>query len=56
MANAMYLAGFDVKRLHMTDLILGRETLEIFSLLALWEDSLTPMCGLCQRMGRSIQI
>jgi hypothetical protein len=28
MANAMYLAGFDVKRLHMTDLILGRETLE----------------------------
>ncbi|TLF44099.1 phosphoribosylformylglycinamidine synthase [Maribacter aurantiacus] len=28
MANAMYLAGFDVKDVHMTDLILGRETLE----------------------------
>lgn len=28
MANAMYLAGFDVKDVHMTDLIEGRETLE----------------------------
>ncbi|QIH39777.1 phosphoribosylformylglycinamidine synthase [Flavobacterium sp. Sr18] len=28
MANAMYLAGFDVKDVHMTDLISGRETLE----------------------------
>ncbi|WP_299671789.1 phosphoribosylformylglycinamidine synthase [uncultured Polaribacter sp.] len=28
MANAMYLAGFDVKDVHMTDLIAGRETLE----------------------------
>ncbi len=28
MANAMYLAGFDVKDVHMTDLITGRETLE----------------------------
>jgi phosphoribosylformylglycinamidine synthase len=28
MANAMYLAGFDVKDVHMTDLIYGRETLE----------------------------
>jgi len=28
MANAMYLAGFDVKDIHMTDLIEGRETLE----------------------------
>ena len=27
MANAMYLAGFDVKDVHMTDLISGRETL-----------------------------
>ncbi|WAC40319.1 phosphoribosylformylglycinamidine synthase [Pedobacter sp. SL55] len=27
-ANAMYLAGFDVKDVHMTDLISGRETLE----------------------------
>lgn len=28
MAYAMYLAGFDVKDIHMTDLISGRETLE----------------------------
>jgi len=28
MANALYLAGFDVKDVHMTDLIYGRETLE----------------------------
>ncbi|NNF18723.1 MAG: phosphoribosylformylglycinamidine synthase, partial [Flavobacteriaceae bacterium] len=28
MANAMYLAGFDVKDVHMTDLMTGRENLE----------------------------
>ena len=28
MANAMYIAGFDVKDVHMTDLISGRETLK----------------------------
>ena len=28
MANALYLAGFEVKDVHMTDLIAGRETLE----------------------------
>jgi phosphoribosylformylglycinamidine synthase len=28
MANAMYRAGFDVRDVHMTDLISGRETLE----------------------------
>ena len=28
LANAMFLAGFDVKDIHMTDLISGRETLE----------------------------
>ena len=28
MANALYLAGFDVKDVHTTDLITGRETLE----------------------------
>ncbi|WP_435622757.1 phosphoribosylformylglycinamidine synthase [Flagellimonas sp.] len=28
MAHAMYLAGFEVKDVHMTDLITGRETLE----------------------------
>ncbi|OZI09774.1 phosphoribosylformylglycinamidine synthase [Siphonobacter sp. BAB-5385] len=28
LANALYMAGFDVKDVHMTDLISGRETLE----------------------------
>ena len=28
MAHALFLAGFDVKDVHMTDLISGRETLE----------------------------
>lgn len=28
MAYALYLAGFDVKDVHMTDLATGRETLE----------------------------
>jgi phosphoribosylformylglycinamidine synthase len=28
MANAMFMAGFDVKDVHMTDLITGRETLQ----------------------------
>ena len=34
MANAMYLAGFDVKDVHMTDLITGRETLEDIRFIA----------------------
>ncbi|MFT7072293.1 MAG: phosphoribosylformylglycinamidine synthase [Patiriisocius sp.] len=34
MANAMYLAGFDVKDVHMTDLISGRETLEDIHFIA----------------------
>ncbi|MFT5230343.1 MAG: phosphoribosylformylglycinamidine synthase [Candidatus Azotimanducaceae bacterium] len=34
MANAMYLAGFDVKDVHMTDLISGRETLEDIKFIA----------------------
>ena len=34
MANALYLAGFDVKDVHMTDLITGRETLEEVNFLA----------------------
>ena len=34
MANALYLAGFDVKDVHMTDLIEGRETLEDIKLIA----------------------
>jgi phosphoribosylformylglycinamidine synthase len=33
MANAMYMAGFDVKDVHMTDLISGRETLEDIQLI-----------------------
>ena len=34
MANAMYMAGFDVKDVHMTDLISGRETLEDIQFIA----------------------
>ncbi len=34
MANAMYHAGFDVKDVHMTDLIEGRETLEDIKFIA----------------------
>ncbi|MCW8981180.1 MAG: phosphoribosylformylglycinamidine synthase [Altibacter sp.] len=34
MANALYLAGFDVKDVHMTDLIEGRETLEDIKFMA----------------------
>ena len=34
MANAMYLAGFDVKDVHMTDLIEGRETLDDIKFIA----------------------
>jgi phosphoribosylformylglycinamidine synthase len=34
MAWAMYLAGFDVKDVHMTDLISGRETLEDVNFIA----------------------
>jgi phosphoribosylformylglycinamidine synthase len=33
MAYALYLAGFDVKDVHMTDLIAGRETLEDLSMI-----------------------
>lgn len=33
MAYSMYLAGFDVKDVHMTDLIAGRETLEDVNLI-----------------------
>ncbi|MDT0687558.1 phosphoribosylformylglycinamidine synthase [Autumnicola psychrophila] len=34
MARAMYLAGFEVKDVHMTDLISGRETLEDIKFIA----------------------
>jgi len=34
MAYALYLAGFDVKDVHMTDLITGRETLKDINLIA----------------------
>lgn len=34
MANAMYLAGFDVKDVHMTDLISGREDLKDIQFIA----------------------
>jgi phosphoribosylformylglycinamidine synthase len=56
MANAMYLAGFDVKDVHMTDLISGRETLEDiqFILLELLGFSNSDVLGSPQRVGWSI--
>jgi hypothetical protein len=45
MANAMYLAGFDVKDVHMTDLISGRETLEDIQFIGAVEVSLTLILG-----------
>ncbi len=33
MAYALYLAGFDVKDVHMTDLIAGRENLEEINMI-----------------------
>ena len=33
MAYSLYLAGFDVKDVHMTDLISGRETLEDINMI-----------------------
>ena len=52
MANAMYLAGFDVKDVHMTDLISGRETLEDIQFIgAVGGFSNSDVLGLCKRMG-----
>ena len=39
MAHAMFLAGFDVKDVHMTDLISGRETLEDIQFIGAVEPS-----------------
>jgi phosphoribosylformylglycinamidine (FGAM) synthase-like amidotransferase family enzyme len=53
-ANAMYLAGFDVKDIHMTDLISGRETLEDIQFIGAVGFSNSDVLG--SGMGRSIQI
>ena len=42
MAYMLYLAGFDVKDVTMTDLISGRETLEDINMVVTAVDSLTP--------------
>jgi hypothetical protein len=52
MAYSMYMAGFDVKDVHMTDLISGRETLEEIDFIVLWEDSATPMCWVLPGAGQ----
>jgi phosphoribosylformylglycinamidine synthase len=44
MANAMYLA-FDVKDVHMTDLISGRETLEDIQFIAVGGFSNSDVLG-----------
>ena len=57
MAYALYLAGFDVKDVHMTDLISGRETLEEISMIVFVGGfSNSDVSWICQRLGRSIQI
>ena len=53
MAYAMYLAGMDVKDVHMTDLISGRETLRRNTdVLFSWEDFLIQMYLVQQKDGQ----
>jgi len=56
MAYALYLAGFDVKDVHMTDLIAGRETLEDISMIVFVADFQIPMYLDLQKDGPGIQV
>ncbi len=57
MAYAMYLAGMDVKDVHMTDLISGRETLEDINMIVFVGGfSNSDVLRFSQRMGWSFQI
>jgi len=56
MAYALYLAGFDVKDVHMTDLISGRETLDEINIIVFVGAFQIQMYWICQRLGRCIQI
>ena len=51
MAYALYLAGFDVKDVHMTDLISGRETLEEVQFAVFCGDSQIQMFWVHQKVG-----
>ena len=54
MANAMYLAGFDVKDVHMTDLISGRETFGRYSVYrCCWWISPIRMFWVLQKAGQA---
>ena len=56
MAYALYLAGFDVKDVHMTDLISGRENLEELNMIVFAGGFSNPMFLDCKRMGRHHQV
>ena len=52
MAYSMYLAGFDVKDVMMTDLISGRETLEDVNFIVFCGGFSTPMFSVLSRVGQ----
>jgi phosphoribosylformylglycinamidine synthase len=52
-ANAMYLAGFDVKDVHMTDLISGRENLEDIQFIGIVVVSNSDVLG-SAKVGQSV--
>ena len=57
MAYMLYLAGFDVKDVTMTDLISGRETLEDINMVVYCGGfSNSERTGFCQRMGRKLPV
>jgi phosphoribosylformylglycinamidine synthase len=57
MAYAMYLAGLDVKDVHMTDLISGRETLEDLNMIVFCGWIFQFRCsGFGKRLGRCFQV
>lgn len=53
MAYCLYLAGFEVKDVTMTDLISGRETLEEVNMIVFCGASPTPMCLVRLRDGQA---
>jgi phosphoribosylformylglycinamidine synthase len=57
MAYVLYLAGFDVKDVMMTDLISGRETLDDINMIVFCGGfSNSDVLGSCQRLGRRLPL
>mgnify|MGYP000750877706 FL=1 len=54
MAYSLYLAGFDVKDVTMTDLISGRETLEDVNMIVTAVDSPTPTYSVRPKDGQEV--